>query len=264
MIRKTFNLCITLDKDGKLNEDLIISRSLYNLDEYIKKHFKNHQDVRKQYDGIISEFCLANMGRIVNENKRNKDNRTGSIVILEKDYNEKGELVGIKRIKVIYQNQELLSRSGCIKKIKKELEIDEKLKTLRKEKMYLLSRNEMDLIDIYFKHQNMKRKSDAIGFFTRRIKEESSAEAYYYCRCLANLCELVRSKIKTPKGTIRNIGEDIPLETVVVHHNQNVQMVDEEDILKIDYFDTLMESNDDEKLYNLYSLEEIEKRKERR
>ena len=265
MIKRTFNLCITLGEDEKLNEDLIISNSLYKLDEYIKNNFNSHRDVRKKYDSLIGEFCLDNMDKIINENMRNEDNRTGNIVILEKDYNEKDELVGIKRIKVIYANQELLSRSGCIKKIEKELEKDNKLKKLRKEKAYyLLSKNEMDLIDNYFNYHNPKRKSSAIAFLTNRIKEEKSSLAYYDCRCLANLCNLVRNAVKTSKVTIKNISSDIPKKVEVIKENNHVKMVDGDDLLKVDYFDTLIEQDNDEELYNLYSIDEIEKRKERR
>ena len=264
MIKRTFNLCITLGEDGKLNEDLIISNSLYKLDEYIKNNFNSHRDVRKKYDSLIGEFCLDNMDRIINENMRNEDNRTGNIVILEKDYNEKDELVGIKRIKVIYGNSELLSRSGCIKKIKKELEKDNKLKKLRKDKAYLLSKNEMDLIDSYFNYHNNKRKSSAIAFLTKRIEEESSVMAYYDCRCLARLCNLVRSVVKTSKVTIKNISDGIPKRIEVVKENTHTKMVDSDDLLKVDYFDTLIEQGDDEELYNLYSIDEIQKRKGRR
>lgn len=265
MIKKTFNLCITIGKDGKLNEDLVISNSLYKLDEYIKNNFNSHRDVRKKYDSLISEFCLDNMDKIINENIRNEDNRTGNIVILEKDYNEKDELVGIKRIKVIYGDSELLSRSGCIKKIKKELDKDNKLKKLRKEKgYYLLSKNEMDLIDSYFNYHNTKRKSSAIAFLTKRIEKESSVMAYYDCRCLASLCNLVRSVAKTSKVTIKNISDDIPKRIEVLKENIHTEMVDSDDLLKVDYFDTLLEQGDDEELYNLYSIDEIQKRKERR
>lgn len=264
MTKKTFNLCIALDKNSEINEDLVISNSLYKLDEYIKNNFSNHRDVRKKYDDIISEFCLTYKDRIIEENMRNKDNRTGYIVILEKDYDENNRLITVRRIKVIYQNQELLSRSGCIKKIKKELNNDIKLKILRDNKAYLLSKNERDLIGLYFKYHNDKYKVNAINFLTDRIREEKSFMAYYDCRLLTNLCNLIRSKINIKKGKVTNISKEIPKKINLEPSKYHGEIKDEESVLQTDYFDTLIEQGNDEELYNLYSLEEIEKKEGRR
>lgn len=263
---KAFSLCIMLDEKGFISEELIGFSSLRELDDYIRHNFSSHLDVRKKFNQEISEFCLEYMDRIVSENARNKNNRTGSIIILEKDYNEKNKLVQIRRIKVIYANQELLPTRGCLRRIKQVLEDDEKLERLVKEKSFLLSKNEMDLISNYFTFHNVKRKNSAIAFLTRGISEADPDVVYYYCRCLANLCDLVRDVVKTSRITVRNISSDIPKETEVVRKNdlKPIKMVDEADLLKMDYLNTLIKKGDDDELYNLYSLEEIEKRKERR
>lgn len=215
MNSRTYSLSFILDRDGWLKEDLVTSNSLYKLDNYIKDNFSDNKDVRKEFDEQISEFCLENMKLIKDENERNHHNSTGRIVILENMYD--GErLCNTKCLKVIYQGSLLPSRKKCVSKIKKTLEDDDKLKELYTRKFYLLSPNELDLLRIYFRYHNVRYKENAIGFFTRRIKEESGNMAYYDCRHLANLCDLIEKEKKKVKN-IGNINTDILREEVNVN-----------------------------------------------
>lgn len=164
MYSRTYSLSFVLDRDGWLKKDLITSNSLYKLDEYIKKNYKSHKDVRKKYDETISEFCLEHMDLIQEENKRNHHNATGRIVILENNYNQ-DRLFCMRQLMVIYQNNDLLSRKKCLHKIKKILEEDDnKIEDLYKRKSYLLSKNEMDLLRIYLSYKNFKYKKMQLAF----------------------------------------------------------------------------------------------------
>lgn len=265
MYSRTYNLCVALGKNSDENENLIISRSLYKLDQYISKNYRGREDVKNAFDQKIGEFCLRNMKRIQYENN---NNRFGDIVILEKTYNEKGKIVNIEKIKLIYKNHFLPARRTCISKIKKILQNDKKLFELRERKYYLLSQNEIDLIDKYERRGLKKDKDAAISCFISRIKTAKSHEAYYYCRSLSNLCDLIQEKVKTSKGCIKNISKKIPDGKIKLEskpENYPSEFIDVDDILKNDefsYLETLIDEENDEELYNLYSLEEIEKKKE--
>lgn len=233
MYSRTYSLAFILDKDGWLKEDLIISNSLYKLDSYIKNNFKGTKDVRRTYDEKISEFCLNNMQLIQDENERNHHNATGRIVILENNYKNE-RLCDVKQIKVIYHDSELPSRKKCITKIRKSLEDGNKLKELYQRKNYLLSQNELELIRLYDKFHNPKHKNSVIGFLTNRIKEESGTKAYYYCRHLTNLCDLLedkkKRKVKLTKVNSSKIEENMSLKTDLPYH----QMDDEVEQLSMD------------------------------
>ena len=268
MYSRTYNLCVALGEDSVENENLIISRSLYKLDQYISKNYRGREDVKKKFDQKIGEFCLSNMERIQYENQKNGNNRFGDIVLLEKTYDKEGNVIDIKKIKLIYKNHFLPARRTCISKIKKILQNDKKLFELRKRKYYLLSQNEMDLIDKYKRRGLKKDKDAAISCFISRIKTAKSSEAYYYCRSLSNLCDLIKEKVKTSKGCVKNISRKMPEDEIKLEskpENYSSEFIDTDDILKDDefsYLETLIEDNNDEELYNLYGLEEIEKMKE--
>ena len=61
-------------------------------------------------------------------------------------------------------------------------------------KSYLLSRNEKDLLNIYFSTNNLKYKKDFIVFFINRLN--SSKNKYLYVRSLLNVCKLIGKKGK--------------------------------------------------------------------
>lgn len=209
MLSKTYNLCIALDKECMVNEDLIVSNSLYKLDSYIKGKFYDTKDIRKEFEEEISIFALDNIERITYLNKKNKDNRMGHIVILEKVYKD-NTLLRVRPIKVIYHGFILPKRSICLKKIKNSLMKDDKLNELYYRKRYLLSQNEIDLLGLYFRFHNEKYKKSALYFLVQRIKEETSQMAYYYCRMLTNLCDLLEEdkEIKNEEQIVEQLSMD--------------------------------------------------------
>ena len=213
MVKIVYSLAFALDKECLIREDLITSNSLYKLDEHIKKNFQSTLDVRNKYDDLISNLCLCYRERIQKENERNHNNRTGHVVIIEKVYDDNNKLISVIPIKVIYKNHHILKRYLCIRKIKEALNDDSNLERLYKEKKYLLSQNEKDLLRLYFDFKNVKYKNSAIGFFTRRIKDESSSSAYYYCRHLASLCSLVDEDVIT---NLKNINSEKDLKNMTV------------------------------------------------
>lgn len=189
-MRKTYNLCFVLDKKGEISEDLVISNSLENLDLFIKNNFSDTFDVRRKYDSLISEFCLTYMKKIQGENKTNHNNRTGSIVILEKRYDNNDKISSIIPISVIYKGEHLLKKTKALNKIAVELNNDKKLRRLFQEKNYLLTQNEYDLIRLYFNSGNKKYKESAISFFVRGLRSEPDYRLYHFLRHLTHLCSL--------------------------------------------------------------------------
>ena len=73
-----------------------------------------------------------------------------------------------------------------------------------------------------------------IGFLTNRIKEENGKNAYYYCRHLTNLCNLLEDKknkkVKLTKVNSSKIGENMSLQTDLPYH----QIDDEVEQLSMD------------------------------
>ena len=193
MFRKEYSLSFTLDNKPEISIDLITFNSLRELDEFIQNKFTCREDVQKEYNSVMGEFALSYMNKIQDEDRRNNYNRCGLVVILEKSFRD-NKLLSIRRIKVLYKGDVLPPRKTCISLIRESLEDDEKLKTLFNKKRYLLSDNEIELIAIYLFRNIPKYKESAIGFFTRNIRDADDDEAYYYCRHLANLCNLVKIK----------------------------------------------------------------------
>ena len=212
---KIYSLSFILDKNGEISEDLISSNSLEQLDLYIKENFHDTKDVRKKYDSQISEFCLTYMKKIQRENWANHNNRTGSVVILEKNVSD-GKITSIRPISVIYKGEHMISPTKAFRKIKEKLSDDDNLKRLFNEKKYLLSKNEMDLIRLYFGSKNDKYKENAIGFLVRRIKNDTKEETYYSLRHLTHLCDLKekdKGKVRLTEVNSSSIKEELTLKT---------------------------------------------------
>ena len=247
-----FHLAFILDKEGYNSINLVSFDSLIKLDDFIIKRFKNSHDVRDKYNDIIGEFCLDNMEYIKEENIRNKRNWTGSIVIICEERDNRDEIESFHKISVLYQNsKKLLSRDECLKKIKKELDNSKIINEILSRKRFLLSRNEIDLLLLDKNRGDDKYKKSFIGNFMTRIKNLDDDLLYYYCRSLMNICHLTSNSIETTFGKIDNIDYDMPIDTTL----QDKPEAYSNDV----YFNTLIEENKDEELFNFYDLDEIEK-----
>ena len=191
---KTYCLSFSIDNDGKNSFDLVTSNSLYKLDQFMQK-FVDDKDVRRYYDEEIGEFCLYNMKIIQEENERNHRNRTGGIYIFERSYNDEGKLYMSRSIKVIYKDYCLPPRRSCLYKIQRALEEDgDKLEQLLKVKWFVLENDEKNLLKRFLDEGDEHYYDEFISRFISRIRDAKSWYAYWVCRMLASMCNLVVKK----------------------------------------------------------------------
>ena len=183
-------------------KDLITFPSLEELDSYTIS-FSNSSEIRNKYSKEIQEYLRKNIIYLTNQKQKE-----GRIVITYLDnYNN------IRYFPIIYKNeQELLNVDKTLKIIKDKLNDDNVLKDISVRKSYLLSRNEKDLLNIYFSTNNLKYKKDFIIFFINRLS--SSKNKYLYVRSLLNVCKLMGKKGKIQqdyddKNSITNNNEYI-------------------------------------------------------
>ena len=183
-------------------KDLITFPSLEELDSYTIS-FSNSSEIRNKYSKEIQEYLRKNIIYLTNQKQKE-----GRIVITYLDnYNN------IRYFPIIYSNeQELLNIDKTLKIIKDKLNDDNILKDISVRKSYLLSRNEKDLLNIYFSTNNLKYKKDFIIFFINRLS--SSKNKYLYVRSLLNVCKLMGKKGKIQqdyddKNSITNNNEYI-------------------------------------------------------
>lgn len=178
------SISLVLGDANMRKKDLITFPSLEELDSYTIS-FSNSSEIRNKYSKEIQEYLRKNIEYLTNQKQKE-----GRIVITYLDnYNN------IRYFPIIYSNeQELLNIDKTLKIIKDKLTDNNILKDILVRKSYLLSRNEKDLLNIYFSTNNLKYKKDFIVFFINRLN--SSKNKYLYVRSLLNVCKLIGKKGK--------------------------------------------------------------------
>ena len=284
-----FYLSLVLDKDGYEKKDLITSNRLDNLDNYIKKNFKDHRDVRRKYDEEIGEYCLQNMKFIQEENQRNHRNWTGAITILfpVEEYNYEKSEYELKYIKlpIFYKDgKELKSEDECLKIIREKLKDREMVKKLFHERGFLLSEDE---IRYYFNAEHYingiisggeeKDNFDDFGdTFCKRLKNLPKHIKYYYLRCLTDMFGLFnehkkeRVRVKSVKGEKLSKIDKVELNKKKTHEiiNYEEEITPERESVEVEetapdefkyVFYKALDTGDYDTLYNMYSIDEIER-----
>lgn len=235
--------------DNVIMEPLYETSSLMLMDDYIKQ-FNNSNDIRKAYAPLIEEFLLDKLKPIEDKKKQNNEkfkNSKGQIMIC---FYGKGKV--LRFVPVIYNNNNLLKVSSCIRKIKSSLEDNKVLEEIYNRKKYLLSQFEIDSLKYFFKSKetNDKYKKDFIESFIYRLKEMDYEKRYYFFRTLTNLCDLVQKSIKTSKGKISKVN--IPKDGIILKRNN----IYEE---KCDpYLLDLIDKGDYETIFKYYDLDYLD------
>ena len=163
-------------------------------------------------------------------------------------------------VPVLYENDELVSLNEALDHIAYYLEDDKNFKELYDYKKYLLKESKdgkeyKDANDYFTKSRDIKIKRAVIHSLIDRIKNMDDEKRYLYLRSLTNLCRLTKHEIYSDAGKIGMLSSKIPIGDVVLDSKPtNYQ--------EYFYFDKLIDEENDEELYNLYGLEEIEKMKE--
>ncbi len=257
MYNRVFSLSFILDRDGYNSLDLVSFTTLHELDVFIKNHFINRESIMERYNDEIAEFCLGNMNFIQKENKRNKRNWTGSIVIICDYITNDDKVAFFHKIPMIYQeDKNLLSKNDCLKRIEQSLKEDDNLlNRMLNEKGYVLTDNEQHLIRNYFKYGYSKYKDEAIQFFIKRLKKKNIDDIYYYCRTLANLFGLYSNFIKTKFGTFYDINYELLKEDIFLSKDNKFKTLASDE-----YLERLINEENYEQLFNIYSLDDIDKK----
>ena len=178
------SISLVLGDANMRKKDLITFPSLEELDSYTIS-FSNSSEIRNKYSKEIQEYLRKNIEYLTNQKQKE-----GRIVITYLD-----NYSNIRYFPIIYSNeQELLNIDKTLKIIKDKLTDNNILKDISVRKSYLLSRNEKDLLNIYFSTNNLKYKKDFIIFFINRLS--SSKNKYLYVRSLLNVCKLMGKKGK--------------------------------------------------------------------
>ena len=247
---RIFHLSFLLDYSGYNRIDLVSFYELSKLDDFIMERFKNTKDVRKKYDANISEFCLENMDFIKNENKKNKRNWTGSIAIICEERDKEDKTLLMYKIPIIYQDdKKMLSKEECLNKIKERLKDKKIVGKIFNEKRYLLSDYEKDLLIKDYNRSDNKYLKSFVGNFYNRLKRCQDDELlYFYCRALMHVCGLNELSIKTKFGNISHVDKTIP---------HNTEVVKKTGFSKDEYFNTLIDEERYDELFNIYSADEI-------
>lgn len=251
-----YYLVFHIDKLGNNGIVLRTSDDLQEMDEYIINNFQNAKDVLKRYENDIAEFCLDNRKKIISENVRNNHNRLGAITLFGEYVNVYGQ--HIFKIPIIYQNNNrLVSTANCIKIIKEKLNNNQVINILLNDKKYLLSHNEINLINLYFKFNDENIKKEFIETFINQIKKLSDSKKYFFFRSLMNVCSLNKREFKSKVGTVKNVSS--------IKKNMKLQKEEHSYLLKNDELDEylvyLIETNNYEEMNKYFDINEIDKTK---
>jgi len=216
-----FALSIVLDKDGFIKKDLAIFSSLLELDKYTTT-LESSVDIRKKYAKEITSFLEEKRAYLAKKDKKYQ----GRICLTHYD-----KQTNLRFFPILYKKDLDLLKINTLKKlIKEKLNSDFVLGNILKIKKYLLSKNELDLLNLYFRLKDIKYKELFVSsFYLRIIKSENK---YLYFRSLMNVCDLFKEK-EIISGIKDNIADDFLEKTIG----------------ELDY----------EALYHYYDLQELER-----
>ena len=249
-----FSLAIVLDRDNQIRFDLYKCNSLKEMDEYIRT-FKDSGEVRKKYEQDISEFMLDFRKRIKRLEDKNKKHDNGSICLL---YHTNGKHY---RLKTLYQNDnELLDKETCLKKIEDSLNRDFILNKIMSEKSYLISEQERMFLRGYFKLRYKNDKKNFIDNFIGRLRRSRDEYFYLTCRSLISLCNLNNNK-GISNLELKEI-KALEKEASLIRSNQEIvrdRRNSTHDDVHDEYFRYLIENGSEEELHNYLDVDEIDK-----
>ena len=269
---KTFNLSYLLDVYGKKRIDLISFSSLEELDDYIISNFVTNLDVRKRYKQVIDPFYEK-------VKRGNPSKWPGNIDIV---YDDNGDIM---KIPVMYKDgRKIKDIDTCLSIFKEAIHDKLIMKNLMTEKPDVFSDEEkyyyykaIYYID-YGVNSDKEKYDDFIERFYKRITKDERM-LYYHFRNMMDyfdfsigsnkervrvtfVDELKLSKIEHDKlfhELYHGNGEIIKFSKIKTPEREGVEVIDSApDDFKYAFYKAL-DTGDFDTLYNMYSLEEIEK-----
>lgn len=174
------SLALVLNEDGSLKKDLMTFQSLQSADNYTTK-LNDSKDIKKEFASIIKSFLENNQSYLT----KRKNNYQGRICLISYDNQN-----NIRFFPILYKQNSKLSQINYLKSaIKEKLNDDIVLEEIFKRKKYLLSKNELSLLNLYLRLKDIKYKKLFISSFYLRISKNSNC--YLYLRSLINVCGLL-------------------------------------------------------------------------
>lgn len=254
-------LSIFIERFGKLSycrSNILTVRQLKELDLFTKS-FKNSTELRFFFGEEIELFKK----RFSNELElwhQEHPNKTNNCKIYANFIAKEGSKSFLATIPIMYKDSEIIPFDEAIEHIIYYLQDDEVLKRIWMEKKYLLlddpDNMEYDFVNSYLNiEKDEVTKREFINHFINRIIKMEEDEKYRYFRCLLNLCRLSLHEIYTSKGNIKLFGA-IQSGDLSLKRGNYVQFS-----VNDDYLNELLMNNNYDELYNLYSIDEIEKRR---
>ena len=254
-IMKSF-LSIFVERFGPFSSsrsDLIIMPNLKDID-FCTKLFKNSKELRSYFTKEIEEFKKVHENELARWHLMHQGKTNNGKIYANYIENVDGKNF-IATIPIMYMNDEIIPYDEAINHLVYYLNQDDIFKKLLDEKSYLLLEDEDDLeyalAKSYFIEKDIVIKHDVINHLIYRISKMDEDDRYRYFRTLMNMCHLTRHEIFIKEGKITLFSDEIPKETIL-----------KECQIGNSYLESLIDDNNDEELYNLYGLEEIENKKE--
>ena len=286
-MNERYHLSFLLTEDGAKGINLMGFNKLSDLDKYVQEHFLSTVDVRREFEEDISEFCLDNREFIEEENKRNKRNWTGMIVITFPEYKKNSETgqneLKIIKLPMLYKNgKQLKSKEECLNILREKFKDKEIVKEIRDSRWFLISDNEKrylnkarHFIDGYQHDRDEEKNFYDFGYvFCRRLEVLKEDVAYYYLRCLGNICDLYEGKNKTQvqvtsvkKEKVKKLSKVTVVRKLTKEMKNELAKISEEEVeftdvapdeFKFVYLKA-RETGDYDTLYNMYSIDEIDR-----
>ncbi len=287
-MNQRYHLSFLLTEDGINGIDLISFNKLIDLDNYVKENFLSTVDVRKKFDQDISEFCLDNREFIQDENKRNRRNWTGMIVVTFPEYKKNTETgqneLKFIRLPMLYKDgKQLKPKEECIDIIREKVKDCEIVKQIMNERWFLISENERHYLNgAYhfingYQHDSFEEKQfyDFGYVFCRRLEVLSEDVAYYYLRCLGNICDLYEGRNKTQVNVtsvkskrVGSLSKVVVVKRLTKKEKQELAKIEQEEEVVFSenapdefkyIFNKARETGDYDTLYNMYSIDEIDR-----
>ena len=274
-MKKIFNLSLLLDEKGLNRIDLASYNTLEELDDFIMNNFTTTEDVRVKYKEAIDIFFQKNKDFFKNLKKKYR----GTVVITFEDGNK------IRKIPVMYKDGRKLKDLDKCLQIFEETYTDKKIiRNIQDRKPSVFTGEELDELDYarYYLHYKQWSSDDKKAFdtfakmFHKRVLNTETL--YYHFRYMMDYFDFGIGLNKT-RVQITGVESDklSQIERSQIYHKlyhtteivkySEIKTPEREGVEVLDtapeefkyVFYKALDTGDFDTLYNIYSIEEIEK-----
>ena len=275
-MKKIFNLSLLLDEKGLNRIDLASFSHLEELDDFIMSNFVTTEDVREKYKEAIDIFFQKNKEFL----SKLKRKYRGTIVITFEDGNK------VRKIPVMYKDgRKLKDLEECLNIFESSYTDKKIIREIKDKKPSVFTGEELDELNYarYFLYYQQYGTDDmkAFGVFARMFRKRilNTESLYYHFRYMMDyfdfsigenktnvrvtsveadkLSEIEKNKIY--HDLFHGNGQIVKYSEIKTPERENIEVIDEApDEFKY-VFNKAIETGDFETLYNMYSIEEVER-----